>query len=546
MHNLAHQFHGNKFSEIILRFPCPQRILMVTDSNGIGGFGLDFGTGGFGLSEFVSIVKNAGHTVVTAHRHGSGQNLTIAGNFDFATAATAVTTVNYDQLWLFGFNTTPLSAPEQTTIAQFMQSGGGVFATGDHETIGAGMGANIPRVRTMRNWGNTPGINPIPMTNPNRHDTVLDPGADNVKQFQDQADAIPQRIYPVFFSNGGPDTVAASWNVHPVLRHPSGAVDFLPDHPHESECLAPMPVAGSFAGVEEWPAPAGGGVRIPAQVAAVSISAGRFIVAPNASETKPPVRPRCFGAISAYDGDAARVGRIVCDATWHHFVNINLNGSGAGLDPTTGLPRIGLYFAGIPPTPTSEYLKIQRYFLNTVRWLAPRNRRSCWPFLKVALVRFDFDIAELQLPEPHPCPWDLLIRIGLIAEEAVTRHWGSGALAEIVDEMLSATDGTLTLTRLLKAQQYAQGEEQEKRAAPSLLPLHDMRRAILGSVVNLLAHKLPADEESLAGLLKKEHDKLARDIIGEGIGGAEQAINDYLERALKQTTAFAKAIQVRE
>jgi hypothetical protein len=186
MHNLELQFRGNRFWEIIWKFPCPQKILMVTDSS------LNFGTGGFGLSEFVSIITNAGHTVATAHRNGSGPNLTIAGNFNFTTATTAVTTAHYDQIWLFAFSATALSAPEQATIAQFMQSGGGVFATGDHETIGAGMGANIPRVRTMRNWST------IPMVNPNRHDTVLDPGADNVKQFQDQADAIPQRIYPMF------------------------------------------------------------------------------------------------------------------------------------------------------------------------------------------------------------------------------------------------------------------------------------------------------------------------------------------------------------
>jgi len=282
MHNLELQFRGNRFWEIIWKFPCPQKILMVTDSS------LDFGAGGFGLSEFVSIITNAGHTVATAHRNGSGLNLTIPGNFNLTTAATAVTTAHYDQIWLFGFSTTTLSAPEQATIAQFMQSGGGVFATGDHETIGAGMGANIPRVRTMRNWST------IPMVNPNRHDTVLDPGANNVKQFQDQAYAIPQRIYPMSFSNGGPDNVGSSWSVHPVLRHLSGAVDYLPDHPHESECLA--------------------------------------------------------------------------------------------------------------PTPAPEYRKIQRYFLNTVRWLAPRGRRLCWPFLQVALVRFDFEIAELRLPEPHPCP----------------------------------------------------------------------------------------------------------------------------------------------
>jgi hypothetical protein len=65
-------------------------------------------------------------------------------------------------------------------------------------------------------------------------------------------------------------------------------------------------------------------------------------------------------------------------------------------------------------------------------------------------------------------------------------------------------------------------------------------------VVNLLAHKLPADEEQLAGLLKKGHDNLARDLILEGINGAEKAINDYLHRALNQTTALAKAIQDRK
>lgn len=523
------RFKGNRLAEIILLFPCPQKILMVTDGS------LNFGAGFFGLSEFVGIITSAGHTVSTAHRNGAGP-ITVPGNFNFATATTPVTPANYDQIWLFGFNTTNLTVPQQATIAQFMENGGGVFATGDHETIGAGMGNNIPRVRSMRNWAT------IPMVNPSRHDTVLDPGADNVKQFNDQADAIPQRIYPVFFSNGGPDTLASSWNVHPILRHSSGAVDYLPDHPHESECLAPTPVSGNFAGVEEWPAPVGGGARIPAQVTAVSISAGRFIVsgAPTASGTKPPVNPRCFGAISAYNGDAAQVGRIVCDATWHHFVNINLNGSGAGLDPTTGLPRTGLYAAGIP---TPEYLKIQRYYLNTARWLAPIGRRFCWPFVVAALVRFDFEVLELRLPEPHPCPWDPLIRIGLVVEEAVTRYWGSGALADIVDDMLTTTGVAPTMTRLLKAQQYAQGEGKEKRSEPSLLPLQDMRRAILGSVVNLLADKLPEDEERLAGLMRGGHDDLAFKLVSEGIRGAEKAIGDYLQRALKNTVSLTEMLK---
>ena len=521
-------FKGNRFAEIILRFPCPQKILMVTDGS------LNFGAGFFGLSEFVSIIQSAGHTVSTAHRNGVGPT-TIPGNFNFATATTPVTTANYDQIWLFGFNTVNLTAPQQTTIAQFMENGGGVFATGDHQTIGAGMGNNIPRVRRMRNWAT------IPMVDPNRLDTVLDPGVDNIKQFDDQADVFPQRIYPVFFSNGGPDTVASSWSVHPVLRHPSGAVDYLPDHPHESECLAPAPVAGIFAGVEEWPTPTGGGPRIAPQVVAVAISAGRFIMsgAPTASGTKPPVTPRCFGTISTYDGDAAGVGRIVCGATWHHFVNINLNGSGAAPD-TTGVARTGLYVGGVP---TPEYLKIQRYYLNTVRWLAPIGRRFCWPFVITSLLRFDPEVLELQLPMPHPCPWDPLIRIGLVVEEATARYWGPGAMADIVDDLLTTSGAAPTLTRLLKAQQYARGEERDRNAEPSLLPVQDLRRAILGSVVNLLADKLPEDEEKLAGLLSEGHDTLAPRLISEGVRGAEKEIDTYLQRALKNTTTLTKMLK---
>ena len=37
MQNLELQFRGNRFWEIIWKFPCPQKILMVTDST------LDFG-----------------------------------------------------------------------------------------------------------------------------------------------------------------------------------------------------------------------------------------------------------------------------------------------------------------------------------------------------------------------------------------------------------------------------------------------------------------------------------------------------------------------
>ncbi|UUX94113.1 hypothetical protein [Aquabacterium sp. J223] len=519
------RFKGNPFAELILRYPCPQRVLMVTDA------ALNFGNGGFGLSEFVSIVQGGGHTVSTAHRSGGG-GASIAGAFNFATAATPVTTANYDQVWLFGFSGANINAQEQQALAQFMQNGGGVFATGDHESIGSGMGTQLPRVRSMRNWSS------VPMVNPERHDTVINAGADAIKQFSDQADPIAQPLYPVYFSNGGPDNAATSWSPHPVLRHPSGAVDALPDHPHESECFAPTPVAGNFAGVEEWPAPVGGGARIPAVVVGVTMSAGRFIT----DTLKPPVRPHSFGAISAYDGDAARVGRIVCDATWHHFVNVNLNGAGATPD-TLNNPRQGLYFNG---NPTPEYQKIQRYFLNTVRWLAPRNRRNCWPFLQAALARFDLEMLEaLREPIPHPCPWDPLQQIGRVAEDALARHWGAGAVGEVVDDLLQAAQAPASLSLALRSL-VPPAEERQRRADASLLPVAEMRRAVLGALVNAIARELPADEEQLAAAFRDDHDELARKLVPQAVREAELAIHEHLERGAKQTKLLMRAIQERD
>jgi hypothetical protein len=518
------RFVGNTLAETALAFACPQRVLMVTDGS------LNFGPAAFGLSEFVGIVQAAGHTVSTAHRSGAAP-VTVAGAFNFASAATAVTTANYDQVWLFGFSTNAqaLTPAEQNTLAQFMKNGGGVFATGDHATLGQGMGANLPRVRGMRNWAS------VPMSSTTRIDTVLDPGLDNVKQFNDQANAVAQRTFPVFFSNGGPVNAIGTWAVHPVLRHASGAVDVMPDHAHESECFAPTPVAGVFAGVEEWPAAVGGGARIAPVVVSVSMSSGRFVT----DTGKPPVLPRSFGGVSAYDGDAARVGRIVCDSTWHHFVNINLNGSGAGVD-TLGNPFNGLYAAGVP---TAEYKKIQSYFLNTVRWLAPRARRNCWPFTLALLARFDVEMMEMVLPQPHPCPWDPLLQIGQVAEDALTRHWGPGAAAEVVAELLAAAEAPPSLMAALQPAWARQDDTGiDSKREPNLLPAADLRRVLLGALVNLAALKLPSDAAGLARALKEGRDKLQVELPREALKATLPVLVDHVQRGARQAAGAVEAM----
>jgi hypothetical protein len=268
------------------------------------------------------------------------------------------------------------------------------------------------------------------------------------------------------------------------------------------------------------------------------MSAGRFIT----DTLKPPVRPHSFGAISAYDGDPAHVGRIVCDATWHHFVNINLNGAGSTPEPSASVPRPGLYAGGLP---TPEYRKIQTYYLNTARWLAPRGRRRCWPFLQVAVARFDFELLELQLPKPHPCPWETLLHVGLVAEDAVNRHWGVDATMDIVDDLLGVSEASPGLARLMQKPRPEGAEDTSADIRASLLPVQDMRRVILGSLVNVAAHHLPLDEEKLTALLKKDHEAVASVVTAEGLQQAEMVIRGYLQRSLRYTRELAQSLEER-
>src|SRR6185436_12595942 len=85
---------------------------------------------------------------------------------------------SYDQIWMFAVQRSDgllLTDNELKVIAQFMDGGGGVFATGDHEDLGVAMCGRIPRVRSMRKWHwPDPGPNGEPVAprtdGPDRHD----------------------------------------------------------------------------------------------------------------------------------------------------------------------------------------------------------------------------------------------------------------------------------------------------------------------------------------------------------------------------------------
>ncbi len=327
--------------------------------------------------------------------------------------------------------------------------------------------------------------------------------------------------------------------VHPLLMLPGAAVirtnaagftndiDVLPDHPHESVCSETP--SGVLTGAynlngqdfaEYQPLAVDPTQRVKAEVVAFGVSGGRAI---DVGASKPPVRPRMFPIITAYDGRLAqpyggntrRPGRIVCDSTWHHYVNINLDGTDS---PHTGLGT-GLGAAFVPGP---QLLKIYAYYRNIVTWLQPANRVWCrWWWDLVALRYHPVLIEELMVAQ-RLTSWSSQVAIGRVAAQLLELDEGSRALDEMIGAMLlddAAGEplGDLFAARRLRAADVDPDELKFGILGGSLvavagqLPLEDRKaaRAVLERGVEKNVKALAADVTRLAGTGLAEQGKRA-------------------------------------
>ncbi|HET7504806.1 MAG TPA: hypothetical protein VFK02_27475 [Kofleriaceae bacterium] len=386
----------------------------------------------FHLGEFVDVLVNTawvGFTleITKAHRSlpGTGgmneaalkadRGADVVGfrfNQPFTVNGATRSLSDYDMALFFGINAVNADsalAAEAEAVAQFMESGGGFFATGDHQNLGAALCGLLPRVRSMRRWFYTgdftslspPGPNGEPPAPPalgaHRHDTTQ-PGPDDIVQFEDQSDEVPQTIAPTMYGAGF--TVrqgypAHSYLPHPLLCSPDGAVTFLPDHMHEGWCEVPDNLGGrtfklgAVNNVREYPdyTPSGGGIAeplAPEVVATGTMVAGTSTPALDTAHTGSTTgtEGKVFGVIGAWDGHLVSKGRVVVDSTFHHFFNINLTGDRFLEDdnlPAAHKQKLhGFYvpdgMGGREPAP--EYRMIMWYFRNIVYWLIPASRQE--------------------------------------------------------------------------------------------------------------------------------------------------------------------------
>jgi len=493
---------------------CEVSILVVTDS-GSGGFGDE---AGFHLGQILKILStdpwsHVRFVVTKAHRQTTGE-ADVLENFRFDLHDLS----GYSQIWLFGINTTgpdPLGAAELKTLAQFMDQGGGVFATGDHENLGQAMCAEVPRVRSMRRWYYpSPGPNGEPVApaqvGAERHDTVVNLPLGN------QSDAVPQPITPKWYSrrSGGAFIHRIDSYPHPLLCGPDGVIEYLPDHMHEGCCEVPSDLGQSFTfdgyTTTEYPGADAGGEK-PRLVACARTR--------NTDNTE-------FGVIAAYDGHAAGVGRVVVDATWHHWFNINLMGFLAATDPAS---------PAYDPTVVPKWEAIKAYYRNVAAWLARPSLQGClrrggW---LSALGYYDILITHRELrsvTDPLAYYWQL----GVFARDAL------GRLAS----RCQRTRWEIELLEELKPPFRIDPWRVPPRPQPDPPPwldLDQLERVALGGAVHALMEKFRDEPEPQRLVERDEVDAVAT-------AGAAQAAGELLARfkaAGKEADRLAKALAER-
>lgn len=468
---------------------CTPKILVVTD-------GLTFDSAQFGLLDFVDTLKNT-----TIHGMTPIVETELKSGFTFTDSTFGIS--KFDVLFLFGVESSgALPAAEVEVISRFMEAGGGVFGTGDHAQLGRALCSDIPRIRGMRHWKNPD----VPSGSGTDRLTTNLPGSDDAYQFEDQSDSIPQRLYPRYYeaSSGLP----ADSKPHYLLQHPTkNIIEVFPDHPHEGECVVPTVLNGQTPnGEPEWPTD-GAGQQVVPELVAMTMSAGGgfdFVFGP-----KQPVIPRSFGAIAAYDGHLADVGRVTTDATWHHFINVNLVSTSDG-----------------PGLNSDALERVHTYFRNTAEWLMPKKTRRClrFPILLEVLERFaameTFKSLEVSPLEDARAAMEL----GDEVVRSLRPYMHPAAIRELEQDVLELFDENFAAALRPRPE-----HDFVRRLGRRQLPREVFTRAALGVAAASIAEALPAGPE---------REKAFRS--GGELIGLEKRIGTAVSRTMKDVAGLVR------
>jgi hypothetical protein len=343
------------------------RILFYSDFIGIA----DDPCSDFGVSELKRLILHKTRPfcgvftveITTIFRHAQETDLKVK----VARKLTTDLLDGFDEVWVFGYRKSnnskqsefenELDNDEVLALERWMTKGG-LLITGDHSmpddrigddrlrshqtflNLGRALGYRIPRAGQLRVWEGPPtsvvegvleqrdNFNTLVGPDPAKLDDAVVLQSDKFALDLILVGAQPHRL---FWWHMDKDK-----QIVPIKK--------FPDHMHVGKLKVPPFLNGEWTAARPFPA-----------------------VIARARDNRPFSNERIYDLVMAYDGnqispESAQVGRIVADASFHHYVNINL----AGFERDV---------AG-NPLPGSDLEQIAQYYANLVLWLAPRELRT--------------------------------------------------------------------------------------------------------------------------------------------------------------------------
>jgi|GEM_PF-1490702 len=274
---------------------------------------------------------------------------------------------DFDQVWFFGFyqnnadatfgdfgsDKNELGKDEVDALSVRMDKHRlGVLISGDHSNprptgkeddpvstfmcLGKAIGSYVPRAKDLRTWDGPPTVKD--------DETSIDTTAEARPMIGTLAemDRTPQRLALYNFAAGTAGYLPHRlfWGMDENGQHKT--IDVLPDHPHEGAVVIPESLGPDWPPTDE----PDGKKKRPMPVI-VALGFDRRV---NVN--------RAIPVLAAYDGDSHNVGRIVADSSWHHFLNMNLDGLSKA------------------PGPGSEFDLIGQFYRNLAHYLAPLEKRQ--------------------------------------------------------------------------------------------------------------------------------------------------------------------------
>jgi hypothetical protein len=395
----------------------------------------------------------------------------------------------YHQIWFFGIHQinrenfslgvlrggpdSELDDKEVAALRKWMKvgsekgrNGGGVLMTGDHANeppvdaipfendplpdppnhehflgLGRALGHRVPRAGRLRKWKGPP----TRFKEDNFNTQVLATGTDP-ESIGLHSDPVPQQlILRTFNSIGEPSQIGQP---HPLFLYlPNRWIQLFPDHAHEGSVVIPRRL-----GERTWPK---GKHRQPRpQVVAHGIDKRNAQI---------------LNIVAAYNGDAANVGRIVADSTWHHYFNVNLN------------------LFRPPGEEDSPADQIGQFYANLAIWLSPYDIRCEMASAMVHYLAHDPTIFEVAgPPAKNPSNEERMLEaltIGRLAFALLSELTSPCEIHELLQTLIRKADSSKYETLYLP----------DSSATLSYLPSKEL---LLGVVVSRYRRKVAMVESS--------------------------------------------------